>query len=645
MTEKIVIIGGGMAGLTAAFELSDPDLADKFDITIYQMGWRLGGKCATGRNQSKHMRIEEHGIHAFAGSYYNALVMMKKTYDELNRPASHPLPNFETAFPKKRSSFMWDYHDNKMKKWVSYFPERPLNYSTAAELETLATEQSTLEHWVATVTKVLQFFIPKPPEISVTPSAKFITKFLDEVSVFENNLVRFEAGDFDAITIPPMWLETLETIDSDTIGPLIISNPGPGIPAIINPVEMPETQFFEKTDQSGLFILSQQDGTGRLLSPQADGVESITAGTDIAPLTAVDKGTWFSPPEDDGTIPWDLYKGMLRKTPRLPTTTDKDRRGLDRIEFLQVILRGVRDDNLEKEGFSKVDDEDFDAWLKRHGASPELMRSPLVTTTMFVTYQFPDGDLTRKPKMSASSFVQWILRTTSYLDAAYYLFEAGSGETLITPLHDVLKARGVKIELFHELTDIELNSDGTEAAKIDFNVQARSIGGNYDPHLRVKGLKVWPNEPLYDRLEAGEALKTVDLEAPNAIKGQHKSLKQGADFDKVILAIPPRAIEGSAPTLFNSAPAWKNLSKMAMTATQSMQLWLNKPIEELSLHSESFFVSGNYRSGLHGIAEFYDILQYEDWPAATPPKGLVYFSGVMTGQIRWAPYRCGIWLI
>ena len=73
MSEKIAIIGGGMGGLTAAFDLSSKDLSNKFDITVYQMGWRLGGKCATGRNQSKNQRIEEHGIHAFAGSYYNAL--------------------------------------------------------------------------------------------------------------------------------------------------------------------------------------------------------------------------------------------------------------------------------------------------------------------------------------------------------------------------------------------------------------------------------------------------------------------------------------------------------------------------------------------------------------------------------------------
>ena len=40
--QKITIIGGGIGGLTAAYELTDPKLQDKYDITLYQMGWRLG---------------------------------------------------------------------------------------------------------------------------------------------------------------------------------------------------------------------------------------------------------------------------------------------------------------------------------------------------------------------------------------------------------------------------------------------------------------------------------------------------------------------------------------------------------------------------------------------------------------------------
>ena len=52
--EKLVILGGGAAAITAAFELSRPGWQDRFEsITLYQMGWRLGGKGASGRGRAR----------------------------------------------------------------------------------------------------------------------------------------------------------------------------------------------------------------------------------------------------------------------------------------------------------------------------------------------------------------------------------------------------------------------------------------------------------------------------------------------------------------------------------------------------------------------------------------------------------------
>ncbi|HLS46340.1 MAG TPA: FAD-dependent oxidoreductase, partial [Ornithinicoccus sp.] len=68
--DRVVILGGGMAGLTTAWELSSGSWTERFDsITVYQRGWRLGGKGASGRGD--HGRIEEHGLHVLLG-YYDA---------------------------------------------------------------------------------------------------------------------------------------------------------------------------------------------------------------------------------------------------------------------------------------------------------------------------------------------------------------------------------------------------------------------------------------------------------------------------------------------------------------------------------------------------------------------------------------------
>src|SRR5690242_10662285 len=72
---RIAILGGGCAALAAAFALTeDARWRDRFEVTVYQQGWRLGGKGASGRNTDPRFgaRIEEHGLHLWAGFYRNA---------------------------------------------------------------------------------------------------------------------------------------------------------------------------------------------------------------------------------------------------------------------------------------------------------------------------------------------------------------------------------------------------------------------------------------------------------------------------------------------------------------------------------------------------------------------------------------------
>jgi uncharacterized protein with NAD-binding domain and iron-sulfur cluster len=87
--KKVAIVGGGMAGMTTAWELTHGENWDKeknaprFDVTVYQMGWRLGGKGASGRGDNG--RIEEHGLHVWMGFYENAFRIVRDCYDELGQ--------------------------------------------------------------------------------------------------------------------------------------------------------------------------------------------------------------------------------------------------------------------------------------------------------------------------------------------------------------------------------------------------------------------------------------------------------------------------------------------------------------------------------------------------------------------------------
>jgi uncharacterized protein with NAD-binding domain and iron-sulfur cluster len=94
---EVAVIGGGCAGLAAAFELTAPEQQGKYRVTVYQVGWRLGGKGASGRGVSD--RIEEHGLHLWMGFYENAFGMMRECYAEAKRdPATCRIADWRDAF-------------------------------------------------------------------------------------------------------------------------------------------------------------------------------------------------------------------------------------------------------------------------------------------------------------------------------------------------------------------------------------------------------------------------------------------------------------------------------------------------------------------------------------------------------------------
>src|SRR5579871_3605593 len=97
--QKIAVLGGGMGSLTTVFQLtSDPEWQTKYDITVYQLGWRLGGKGASGRNAAVGNRIEEHGLHLWFGFYDNAFNVIQQVYEANNRPPNMPLATWQEAF-------------------------------------------------------------------------------------------------------------------------------------------------------------------------------------------------------------------------------------------------------------------------------------------------------------------------------------------------------------------------------------------------------------------------------------------------------------------------------------------------------------------------------------------------------------------
>ncbi len=92
---RVAILGAGMAGLASAWRLSEPGWEKELDsITVYQRGWRLGGKGASSRGPNG--RIEEHGLHLWLGYYENAFRLLRECYAELDRATTDPAAPIRT---------------------------------------------------------------------------------------------------------------------------------------------------------------------------------------------------------------------------------------------------------------------------------------------------------------------------------------------------------------------------------------------------------------------------------------------------------------------------------------------------------------------------------------------------------------------
>jgi len=102
---RVAIVGGGCAGMVAAWGILNSPRAAEFEITIYQYGFRLGGKCASGRNAARGQRIEEHGLHIWSGMYENAFAIMRDVYDALARDKRLPLSTWYDPDSPATSAF------------------------------------------------------------------------------------------------------------------------------------------------------------------------------------------------------------------------------------------------------------------------------------------------------------------------------------------------------------------------------------------------------------------------------------------------------------------------------------------------------------------------------------------------------------
>jgi uncharacterized protein with NAD-binding domain and iron-sulfur cluster len=291
--------------------------------------------------------------------------------------------------------------------------------------------------------------------------------------------------------------------------------------------------------------------------------------------------------------------------------------------------------------FTRINDRDFRAWIAGHGARPQTVQSVVVRFLYTGTFANLTDGTDAGGQLAAGSALHFLLQSLGYKGSFVWKFKAGTGDTMVMPLYQVLEARGVQFELFREVVRVAPSNTG-EIEQIDIGEQVTLVVPEYQPTFVATGdVTAWPSEPLYGQIDPREAAllreRHVDLEEPwsNWTNPRTRTLHKGTDFDAVVLAIPVAALEHCCSEIVASTPAWKAMvATVATTQTQSMQLWLARSLAELGMDLGDWGMAVDcapntvvYANPIYSWIDMSLVLPYERWPAAHEPRLCVYYTG------------------
>jgi uncharacterized protein with NAD-binding domain and iron-sulfur cluster len=273
--------------------------------------------------------------------------------------------------------------------------------------------------------------------------------------------------------------------------------------------------------------------------------------------------------------------------------------------------------------------------MKRHGARPEtLAQSPILRAFYQLCFAYRDGDRAQ-PCVAAGKALQAMLRMcVGYRGSIMWKMQAGMGDAVFAPMYEALRARGVRFEFFHEVTDLGLSADGQRVERIAIREQARCAGGEYRPLVQDPGgLACWPSEPLWAQIDGGQGLREdgIAFEACHAAPGARElELRVGEHFDDVVLAMSIGSLEPVCGELRAKRPRFADMLDNAVTvATQALQVWMTADRDQLRFKPEGM-VSGAYVEPLDTLCDMSHLLGREGWPAAAGVRSVGYFCGTMT---------------
>jgi uncharacterized protein with NAD-binding domain and iron-sulfur cluster len=303
------------------------------------------------------------------------------------------------------------------------------------------------------------------------------------------------------------------------------------------------------------------------------------------------------------------------------------------------VVRGILADALvtDPRGFRAINDEDFGAWILRHGGHPDVLEYPLIRGVYDLVFGYEDGDPDR-PAFAAGLMIYLIgLVLFEYKGAIFWKMTAGMGDVVIAPLYQALRRRGVEFEFFHRLDALHLDERHQAIDAITMGRQVHLAAGipHYEPLTVVKGLPVFPDAPIAAQLAVDSGRTDYESHFEVRDDAETRLLRKGVDFDHVVLAVSLGMVDIVAHELVEDRSEWRDMTTRVRTvATQAFQLWLRPDEPALGWDRPGVTVSA-YLRPFETWASMPQTLWAEDWPDDDRPGSVAYYCGSL--DAGWPP--------
>jgi uncharacterized protein with NAD-binding domain and iron-sulfur cluster len=568
--QRVAILGGGPAALAAMMDLSK--YPERFQLTLYQVGWRLGGKCASGRGFSSPLpgasgagwlRNQEHGLHMALGFYENFFDLLRQAYDNLARPEGCPLRTWTDALAPRKCFTLEDRPWPGLGGWVDLPMGLPENSLIPGDRARHADASQGRPELLDGILGFVESLLHMATRIPLRPLEAVGQKL--DLAVVRQVLEDLRQRGAAWVNDPGRFVTSLQKELHDQLQPLHRAV-GESERASIETAHWPFLSELAALEMGLRFVC----GIGALLEK----------GQGFAAIDDLEFSAWLDQTLAFPMLPWTRSSAVLRACYVLPfayAAGDTQRPLLAAGPGARALLRILAD---------------------YAGA---------------VAYDFRAG----MGECVIAPFYQTIKRRSP--DARFEFFS---------------RVRELRVSA-GQISEIHIGRQATTRGGAEYNPLFVVDGMDCFPAVPFYE-QLEQGDALKNGRELAPCGYDLESSWTAWTDVATETLRLGEHFDLVIVAMPPPTLAALTRDLIAASPEWASMLKhVTGVPTIAAQLWLNESLDELGWSDERSGGEGpplilSYARPLQAGADMSEVVAREPWSSTEPaPRSVLYLCDAM----------------